>query len=94
MLGHEPQTLSGATRSLAVAKRAGFKLAVFVLAAGLQSLAGYGFAPTLASLCLLTGILAAILGIMCRDRPSSLHFTYFDEAAWFMLIGHVVRRMV
>lgn len=81
-------------RSLLVLKRAAFKLCFFVIAAFGQTLLGYEFIATFAALALLTGILAFALGIGSRENIRALHYTYFDEASWFLLLGHIGRRLL
>ncbi len=81
-------------RSLLVMKRAGFKLCYFVIAASGQILLGYEFAKTLATLALLTGILAFALGVGSRENVRAPYYTHFDEASWFLLLGQIVRRLL
>lgn len=81
-------------RSLLVLKRAAFKLCFFVVAASGQALIGYEFATTLATLALLTAILALMLGIAARESARAPYLTYLDEACWFLLLGQVAGRLL
>ena len=81
-------------RSLQVLKRAGLKLSFFIAAAAIQAAAGHGFVRPLATLVILSAIAAAVFGLWLRDRPTGPDYNHFDEAAWFLLLGYVLRRLV
>lgn len=82
------------SRSLLVVKRAVFKLCFLVIAAFGRSLLGHEFTKTFATLALLTGVLALLLGIASRKNVRAPYYTYFDEASWFLLLGHIGRRLL
>ena len=81
-------------RSLHVVRRAGLKLSFFTAASAIQAAAGYGFLRPLTTLIMLSAVAAALLGLWLRDRPTAPDYNYFDEAAWFLVLGFVLRRFV
>jgi hypothetical protein len=80
-----------AARSLAVLRRAGLKLWLFIVASSAQALVGHGFAAPLATLALLTAILDVGLGHWHGERVTAPHYTYFDEAVWFLMLASVLK---
>lgn len=82
-----------ARRSLAVLKRAGMKLTGYALIAWGQWLAGRGFAAPLASMALATALVSAIVGFGRRVGFNPAHYTWLDEAAWFLLLAFVLGRL-
>ena len=77
-------------RSVAVVKRAAYKVAFFTVAAAGQALLGYAFVSALGSLFVLTSLLSVIFGLMNREEVGSPYWTFFDEGAWFALLGHAL----
>ena len=83
-----------ASRSLSVLKRAAFKLWLFVLASSAQALVGHGFVAPLATLALMSSILDIALGHWHREQVTAPHYTYFDEAVWFLMLAYILRLTV
>ena len=95
MLGPAPVPRSDTVeRSLLTLKRAGFKLGVFVLCAGAQALAGYGFIKPLSTMALWTALICAAIATVRQERATDPFYNALDEAAWFYLLGFVLRRLV
>lgn len=88
------QSATYAAQSLAVLNRAALKLAVFTFAAAVHGLVGLGFLRTLSTLALLAGILGVMMGQWRHERPLAPHYTHFDEAAWFIMLGLILRRLM
>lgn len=80
-----------AERSLLALKRAGFKLVLFAAAAALQASAGHGFLRTFATLAFLSSVLLSVLALVKQERATAPYYTSLDEAAWFFILGYVLR---
>lgn len=74
-----------------VQRRFALKCIVFVGWAGMMGALGYGFARQLASLLLMSGCLAQVLGLWRRESLRAGHWTSFDEAAWLLLLGSLLQ---
>ncbi len=89
--GADTPAINHAERSLSVLKRATLKLWLFVVAASAQALVGHGFVAPLATLALLSSIFDVGLGHWHRERVTAPHYTYFDEAVWFLMLACLLR---
>lgn len=87
-----PAAMPSTRRSQVVLNRAAFKLVFFTFAACLQTMLGYSFVATLANMTLLTGLLSVFFGVLSQEKIRSPYWTFFDEAAWFILLGHALLR--
>lgn len=81
-------------RSLLTLRRAGFKLVVFVMLAGAQAMAGYGFVKPISTMALWTALFCAAIAVVRQERATDPFYNSLDEAAWFYLLGFVLRRLV
>lgn len=79
-------------RSLRTLRWAAFKLAVFVVVAGAQGLAGRGFMMPLATMAMWTALLCAAAAAVRQESATAPHYNALDEAAWFFLLGFILRR--
>lgn len=82
-----------ALRSLLVIRRFAWKVGFFSCVAAGHAAAGHGFLRHLTALALASTILALVLGHWHRDRVDAPSYTYFDEAAWFLLLAFVTARL-
>ena len=80
-------------RSLLTLKRAGFRLAVFVTIAFAHGLAGRGFVLPLAQMCLWMALFCVAVAAVRQERATAPYYNSMDEAAWFFLLGFILRRM-
>ena len=74
-----------------VVRRFAFKCVGFTVWAALQALLGFGFSRQLAVMALISAVFAQCLGVWHREQVRAPHWTYFDEAAWFVLVGSALR---
>ncbi len=93
MPGPAPAPRRDTERSLLTLKRAGFKLAVFVLIASAQAMAGVGFVKSLSTMALWTALIFAAVAAVRQERATAAHYNSLDEAAWFCLLGFVLPRL-
>ena len=77
--------------SLHVLRRFALKCLVFLAWAGLMGALGFGFARQLASLLLMSGCLAQVLGMWRGESVRAAHWTSFDEASWLLLLGSLLQ---
>jgi hypothetical protein len=90
----EPSQRSAALRaSFLTLKRAAFKLAVFVTIASAQALAGRGFVLPLAQMCLWMALFCVVVAVARQERATAPYYNSMDEAAWFYLVGFILRRL-
>jgi hypothetical protein len=82
-----------AARSLHVLRRFAFKIVLFAGWAALQGALGHGFLRQFASMALISAILAQGAGLWRLERVSARHWTYFDEAAWFLMLALALDRL-
>lgn len=78
---------AAALRSLLVIRRFTWKVGFFVCFSAFQAGAGNGFTRHLVWLTLAAAVLSIVLGHWSLERIAAPHYTYFDEAAWFMLLS-------
>ena len=79
-------------RSLLTLKRAAVRLGLFTAMAAVQGLAGYGFAKPLSAMALWMSLFCVAVAVARNERATARHYNSFDEAAWFYLLGFILRR--
>lgn len=88
----QPHSIEAIARSLLVARRAAFKLTIFVLFALGQMMAGNGFARPLGAMLVIASLFAVVIHHWLREPRMPPYFTSFDEAAWCLLLALAVHR--
>ncbi len=67
------------------------KLAFILFFAGLQYALGFNFMRPAATMLIFSAFIALYLGRRLQQSPRDRHFTFYDEAAWFLLISYLLQ---
>lgn len=89
--GDERIAASAEERSLHVIRRFACKVGLFALFCCVPAALGHGFARHLASLALASAIGAIVIAHLRQEHVWAAHYTYVDEAVWFLLLAFILR---